>query len=208
MSVFVVVEIAGGKRLLGLAFRKSQVTLGRSPESDVCLPDPSVLERHATLKKRGNAYLIFAESPDAPPFVTSPALDHGAPLDVDSPVGFDDGASLDLGRVRLRLFATRPENASIEWTDGAELERRIVECSLAESGLPHSRRDVTRALRELRSESFEAPQAATRKERPWTPPATPSLERDRALAWGLGLALLLVFAALYWLFRADTPRSL
>lgn len=208
MSVFVVIEIAGGKRLVGLGFRKSTVVLGRSPDCDVVLPDPSVLGRHATLRKRGHVYLVFAETNESPPDLSNPGDRAPVPLEVESPVGFEDGATLVLGRVRLRLFATRPEDPAIEWSDGGEFERRVVELSLEEHGLPHGRRDVTRALRELRAEASAPPGPKRSGRAPTSLPNGPSLDRDRALAFGLGVALLVVLAALYWLFRADTPRSL
>lgn len=203
----VVIEIADGRRLLGVSFRKNTVTLGRGADADVVLPDPSVFPLHATLRKRGNAYLVFAESAEAALALTEPEGARPVPVEVDDPRGFEEGATLALGRVRLRLHTKRPGEPAIEWVDPAALERRIVEVSLAAHALPHGPKDVTRALRELRVDVVEP----LPKERPAEVPSSldaPSLARDRVLAIGFGVALLLVFAALYWLFREETPLSL
>jgi len=143
------------------------ITLGRDAQADVRLPDPTVSFRHASLKKRGEQYLLTDEGSTNGTALCGPS---GPPvwLSAGSPRLVKDGDRLLLGAVELELRLDSPADG----LPSDDLARDLVTSSLAALHLPIEAEHVDAALAELTSLEDE----------PTTPVETPTPEPtvDRA----------------------------
>lgn len=62
-----------------VTFDAPRIVIGRSQGSDLCLPDPTVSHRHASIRQRGSDYLIMDEGSTNGTFVGPVKLSAGAP---------------------------------------------------------------------------------------------------------------------------------
>jgi predicted component of type VI protein secretion system len=112
-----------------LTFDAPRLVVGRRAGSDLRLPDPSVSQRHASLRQRGSEYTLVDEASDNGSFVGSKEIaPHAAqPL--------KDGDLLRFGRVwvEVRLNTQKPVSAAGE---SVELARRLVEHALGADERP------------------------------------------------------------------------
>jgi pSer/pThr/pTyr-binding forkhead associated (FHA) protein len=143
------------------------VTLGRDAQADVRLPDPTVSFRHASLKKRGEQYLLTDEGSTNGTALCGPG---GPPvwLSAGSPRLVKDGDRLLLGAVQLELRL----ESSADGRPSDDLARDLVTASLAALRLPIETEHVDAALEEL----------STLDDESMTPVETPTPEpaADRA----------------------------
>jgi pSer/pThr/pTyr-binding forkhead associated (FHA) protein len=110
-----------------LTFDQPLVIVGRSSGSDVRLPDPSVSQRHASIRRRGGDYIVQDESSSNGTFVGVVRLPPGAPR-VLRP-----GDLIRVGRVWLEVgieHGVEPSSAN----DTKELALRLVEGALKAEG--------------------------------------------------------------------------
>lgn len=121
------------------------ITLGRDTLSDVRLPDPTVSLRHATLKKRGDQYLLTDEGSTNGTALSG--SNGGAPvwLSPGSPRLVQDGDRVLLGSVQVELRFESPADGR----PSEDLARDLVTASLAALGLPIETVHVDAALEEL-----------------------------------------------------------
>lgn len=126
-----------------------RAVIGRGPDADVRLPDPSVSPHHATIVKRGNAYLLTDESSV---YGTGVASD-GAPdpiwLSVDSPRVIEEGEHIYIGQIELvARFEAAARGAP---TGYDELAPTLVRAGLSAAGLNPTEELVESTLQELTS---------------------------------------------------------
>jgi predicted component of type VI protein secretion system len=102
-----------------LTFDSPRVVIGRRPNSELWLPDPSVSLRHASLRQRGSEYVVFDEGSENGSFIGNVELTPRAPHPLR------DRDLLRFGRVwvEVRLPSTRPISTP---TDSAELAGKLV----------------------------------------------------------------------------------
>lgn len=156
------------------------ISLGRDVQADVCLPDPTVSPRHASLKKRGDQYLVSDEgSTNGTALLGS---EGGAPvrLSPGSPRVVRDGDRILVGSVLLEVRLESPA----EGRPSDDLPRDLVTASLAALGHPIDPPAVEAALSELFGLNDEAhvPRTAPTPELPQDPAAIVSGRRARLLA--------------------------
>lgn len=144
------------------------ITLGRDPGADVCLPDPTVSPRHATLKRRGNRYLLTDEGSTSGTALTGRQGGQPVWLSPGSPRVVEDGDRVLLGTVELELRteSDAPGRAS------EDLARDLVTASMAALGLPIEPEHVQAALDELCTLPDEP--RAQAAEPPPAPPVDPA----------------------------------
>jgi predicted component of type VI protein secretion system len=121
------------------------ITLGRDALSDVRLPDPTVSLRHATLKKRGDQYLLTDEGSTNGTALSG--SDGGPPvwLSPGSPRLVQEGDRVLLGSVQVELRLEGPADGR----PSDDLARDLVTASLAALALPIEAHLVDAALEEL-----------------------------------------------------------
>ncbi len=124
-----------------------RAVIGRSEDADVRLPDPSVSPHHATIAKRGNAYLLTDESSAHGTGVAS----EGAPAPVwlapDSPRVIEEGEHIWIGQIELQAqfeAAARGAETGID-----ELAPTLVRAGLTAAGLEATDELVESTLEEL-----------------------------------------------------------
>lgn len=100
MPVTVIVRSASGEPP-SLTLDGARIVIGRSPGSDVRLPDPSVSQRHATIRANGSEYTIVDEGSTNGTWVGGVKLAQGTPRVVKS------GDLVRVGRVWLELVMTQ-----------------------------------------------------------------------------------------------------
>lgn len=112
-----------------LTFDGQLVVIGRSSGCDVRLPDPSVSQRHATIRRRGSDFLVYDENSTNGTFVGPVRLPPGAPR-VLRP-----GDLVRVGRVWLSFeieHGAEPSSAD----DTKELALQLIAGALAADGAP------------------------------------------------------------------------
>ena len=154
MAVILTVR-SGDAEVPPLTFDAPRIVIGRAKSCDLRLPDPSVSPRHASLRQRGNDYLILDEASTNGTFVGNVRLPPGAPRIVRS------GDLVRVGRVWLQveLQATIPDAQPVQ--RAAEIALRLVAGALAAEGRLSSPRVVVNsgpdASRAAAIERFEVP---------------------------------------------------
>jgi len=128
------------------------ITLGRDSSADVRLPDPTVSGRHATLKKRGDQYLLTDEGSTNGTALAG--ADGGPPvwLSPGSPRLVREGDRVVLGAVTVEL---RLEGDALG-SPSEDLARDLVTASLAAHGHSIEPEQVESALDELTTLPDEA----------------------------------------------------
>lgn len=106
-----------------LPFDAPRVVIGRASGCDLQLPDPSVSQRHASLRQRGSDYVIVDEGSENGTFAGTKRLERHAPHPVR------DGELLRFGRVWVEVRLGPAEHA-VEARASRELARRLVDAAL------------------------------------------------------------------------------
>jgi pSer/pThr/pTyr-binding forkhead associated (FHA) protein len=111
-----------------LSFDAPRVVIGRAAGCELQLPDPSVSNRHASLRQRGSDYVIVDEGSENGTFASATRLTRQAPHVVAN------GDLLRFGRVwvEVRLGGA----AASEPGASRELSRQLVEHALEQEQLP------------------------------------------------------------------------
>ena len=107
-----------------LPFDAPRVLVGRAPGCDLQLPDPSVSQRHASIRQRGADYVLVDEGSDNGTFSGTTRLPRHAPH------ALRDGELLRFGRVWVEV-RLGPAEHPIEVQASRELARRLVDAALA-----------------------------------------------------------------------------
>jgi pSer/pThr/pTyr-binding forkhead associated (FHA) protein len=90
-----------------VTFDAPRIVIGRSQGSDLCLPDPTVSHRHASIRQRGSDYLIMDEGSTNGTFVGPVRLSAGAPRVVVA------GDTIRVGKIWLEArFTMNPPTPS------------------------------------------------------------------------------------------------
>ncbi|HVH46493.1 MAG TPA: FHA domain-containing protein, partial [Labilithrix sp.] len=95
--VTVVVRSASGGTAPSLTFDGERIVIGRSDGSDVRLPDPSVSQRHASIRAQGSEYALVDEGS------TNGTWVGGVKLGPHTPRLVKSGDLVRVGRVWLEL---------------------------------------------------------------------------------------------------------
>lgn len=181
-----------------------KITIGRSPSSQVRLPDPTVSQNHAVLRQRGKDYVITDEHSTNGTALLSLEREPAVWLSPGSARVVAPGARLLLGQVELELRM----DSSAEGSASQDLARDLVTAGLASLELELTEDGIDSALLEL----TRAEDEPVGKQAEPEPPPEPrddggvSEEAERSVAdWaiaGLATCILLASAAcLYWLLR-------
>jgi FHA domain len=180
---------------LGVKLSERLITLGRAPSSLVRLPDATVSDDHATLRRRGAMYLVedlgsangtFVVAPDAPLV----RLAAGTPRIVR------DGDKLMLGRVEIEVSLAADPPEPVTWLESPEaLPAGLVAGALAALGLACDGGRVQQALGELWLAPVELLAETAEAPPPGAPPADVVLKDSQRLDWAIG-ALALTVASL------------
>lgn len=112
-----------------LPFDAARVVIGRAPGCDLQLPDPSVSQRHATIRQRGSDYVVVDEGSENGTFVGKTRLPRHAPHKLEH------GDLLRFGRVWVEVRLGLAEHV-IEVQASRELARRLVDAALEADGKP------------------------------------------------------------------------
>jgi len=96
----------GASESLSITFDAPMVVIGRGEGSEVRLPDPSVSHRHATIRQRGNEYIMVDEGS------TNGTFMGGVKLGAQAPRILRQGDLARVGKVWLEIrFDARPPSA-------------------------------------------------------------------------------------------------
>jgi hypothetical protein len=106
------------------------VVVGRGSGCDLQLPDPSVSQRHASLRQRGSDYVIVDEGSENGTFLGATRLTKHAPHPLAS------GDLLRFGRVWVEV-RLGPADHPIEVQASRELARRLVDAALEADAQPN-----------------------------------------------------------------------
>ncbi len=126
-----------------------RAVIGRAEDVDVRLPDPSVSPHHATIAKRGNAYLLTDESSVHGTGVASEHRPDPVWLAADSPRVIEEGERIWIGQIELMAHFEAAERGAPTGYD--ELAPTLVAAGLAAAGLEPTSELVERTLEELTS---------------------------------------------------------
>lgn len=88
---------SGTASVPSLTLDQPKVLLGRGPSSDLVLPDPSVSQQHASIRQRGNEYIVLDEGSTNGTHVGPVRLSEGTPRVLAS------GDLIRLGRVWIEV---------------------------------------------------------------------------------------------------------
>lgn len=113
-----------------LPFDAPRVVVGRGAGCDLQLPDPSVSQRHASLRQRGSEYVIVDEGSENGTFLGATRLTKHAPHPLAS------GDLLRFGRVWVEV-RLGPADHPIEVQASRELARRLVDAALEADAQPN-----------------------------------------------------------------------
>jgi len=113
-----------------LPFDAPRVVVGRGAGCDLQLPDPSVSQRHASLRQRGSEYVIVDEGSENGTFLGALRLTKHAPHPLAS------GDLLRFGRVWVEV-RLGPADHPIEVQASRELARRLVDAALEADAQPN-----------------------------------------------------------------------
>jgi pSer/pThr/pTyr-binding forkhead associated (FHA) protein len=128
MALTIVVRTGEAGSPPAVTFDAPRVVVGRGASCDVCLPDPSVSQRHASIRQRGTDYIIVDEGSSNGTFVGPVRLSPHAPRVIVS------GDLVRMGRIWLEV---RIDHHSVTCTTGAatkELALSLVKSTLAADG--------------------------------------------------------------------------
>lgn len=125
--------------------------IGRSIGSDVRLPDPSVSPHHATIRKRGESYILVDEGSTHGTSASSPdAIEEGQAavlLAPESPRILKDGEHIWVGEIELVVAFEATQRGAP--TGQEELPYQLVRLGLRSAGLTPTDTLVTKTLAEL-----------------------------------------------------------
>src|SRR5260221_12915277 len=110
MALTVVVRSSAGESAPRITFDSPRIIIGRGEGCEVCLLDPSVSHRHASIRQRGSEYIVLDEGSSNGTFVGSVRLSAGAPRVAKS------GELVRVGRIWLELLVEQvlpTENAPL-----------------------------------------------------------------------------------------------
>lgn len=182
-----------------------RAVIGRSADVDVRIPDPSVSPIHATIVKRGEAFLLTDESSR---HGTGIAAD-GAPAPVwlppDSPRVIEAGERIWIGQIELVAEFEAPARGAPTGFD--ELAPTLVQAGLRAAGMeptPDLVESTLKELTELPEESLDLPDPEPQAE----PVGIAALsEDDRHPPWKTdllvaGIALAILAGCLLGMVRA------
>lgn len=128
MALTIVVRTGEMDSPPALTFDAPRVVVGRGASCEVCLPDPSVSQRHASFRQRGSEYIIVDEGSSNGTFVGPVRLSPHAPRVLMS------GDLVRMGRIWLEV---RIDYQPVNLTTGAatkELALSLVKRALIEEG--------------------------------------------------------------------------
>lgn len=124
-----------------------RAVIGRGEQADVRLPDPSVSLHHATIVKRGDAFLLSDEGSAHGTGVSSDGKTQPVWFSPDSPRVIEDGEHIWIGQIELRAeFEAAARGAP---TGFDELAPTLVRTGLSSVGLEPTEDLVNRTLAEL-----------------------------------------------------------
>lgn len=182
-----------------------RAVIGRGAAVDVRIPDPSVSPIHATIVKRGEAYLLTDESSLHGTGVASAGAHTPVWLPPDSPRVIEAGERIWIGQIELRAdFEAPPRGAP---TGFEELAETLVRAGLGAAGMdptPELVESTLKELTDLPEESLELPDPDPRDE----PVGVAALsEEDRHPPWKTdllvaGIALVILAGCLLGMMRA------
>jgi FHA domain len=143
---------------LGVLITGRSASIGRAAGALIRVPEPTVGDRHASLKKRGQVYLIADEGSPNGTLVQARDADLPVRLGADSPRVILAGDRILLGHVAMELFPDAPGDVDreVEWlSDPKEVPRALVRRALERLTGPPSEEVVNAALLELLSSPEE-----------------------------------------------------
>ena len=180
------------------------ITLGRGPESDVRLPDPSVSLVHASLRKRGKNYIVVADDSTNGTALVGRGGAEPVWLSPGAVRLVENGDRLLLGRVELEIRL----DGSAEGLPSEDLAGDLVTASLAAIDHELSPEIVAGYLEELTEADDELVGPEKKRVSQPTPTAVDVIDEERAMrltdfaTLGISLALLLSApGAFAWLFQ-------
>ncbi len=124
MALTVVVRSGDHATPLKVSFDAPRIVIGRGEGCEVRLPDPSVSQRHASIRQRGSDYVVMDEGSTNGTFAGPVRLSPQAPRVVQS------GELLRVGRIWLQLTIE-----AVPVTDDAQLATREIALSLVAAAL-------------------------------------------------------------------------
>lgn len=181
-----------------------RAVIGRSADVDVRLPDPSVSPCHATILKRGEAYLLVDESSVHGTGVASDGADP-VWLAPDSPRVIEEGEHIWIGQIELLAEFEAAKRGAPTGYD--ELAPALVRAGLTAAGIGVTDELVESTLAELTElpeETFDPPEPSG----PHNPVGVRALEEDdRHPPWKTdlfiaALAILIIAGCLLGMWRA------
>lgn len=182
-----------------------RAVIGRGASVDVRIPDPSVSPIHATVVKRGEAYLLTDESSQHGTGVASEGAHAPVWLPPDSPRVIEAGERIWIGQIELRAdFEAPPRGAPTGMDD---LAVTLVRAGLRAAGMdptPELVESTLKELTDLPEESLAVPDPDPQDE----PVGVAALgEEDRHPPWKTdllvaGIALVVLAGCLLGMVRA------
>lgn len=158
-----------------------RAVIGRGEKADIRLPDPSVSLHHATILKRGEAFLLVDDGSAHGTGVSSDRATQPVWLSSDSPRVIEEGEHIWIGQIELRAHFEAAARGALTGYD--ELAPTLVRAGLAAVGLEPTDDLVEQTLLELTllpEEKLEEPE-------PSAPAVFPSAsffeEEDRHPPW-------------------------
>jgi pSer/pThr/pTyr-binding forkhead associated (FHA) protein len=124
MALTVVVRSGDLKSQATITFDAPRIVIGRGEGCEIRLPDPSVSHRHASIRQRGNEYVVIDEGSSNGTFVGPVRLSPQAPRIVRS------GDLIRVGRIWLELTT-----AQVMPTQNASLVTKEIALALVASSL-------------------------------------------------------------------------
>jgi pSer/pThr/pTyr-binding forkhead associated (FHA) protein len=119
---------SGAPQAPKVTFDSPKVMLGRSLGCDLVLPDPSVSQRHASLRQRGSEYIVLDEGSSNGTFVGPVRLSEGTPRVLKS------GDLLRLGRIWLEVTLEAKVPAANTKDLTKEIALQLIEGALTSEG--------------------------------------------------------------------------
>jgi pSer/pThr/pTyr-binding forkhead associated (FHA) protein len=134
MALTVVIRSGGLAKPASVTFDAPRIVLGRGDGCEVLLPDPSVSQRHASIRQRGTDYVVIDEGSSNGTFVGPVRLSPHAPRVLKT------GDLIRLGRIwlEIRIEQARVTNAQMLAT--REIALDLVAGALAADGEEHGAR--------------------------------------------------------------------
>lgn len=175
--------------------------VGRGADCEVRLPDPSVSLHHATIRKRGDNYILIDEFSSHGTGISSAGALAPIWLAPESPRVLEDGDHLFFGQIELGVVLEAAEKGAPNGQE--ELASGLVHAGLIAAGLEPTAELVASTLKELtelEDELYEEPE----EELP-EPVGIAALEHDdrhppwRTDVFVAAIALLIVFGCLFGL---------